>query len=64
MPSASELKPKDVILHPYTGQGVTVDRVRPVKSGVRIYFKSYGITGSIILKPDAHIELAPERRQR
>jgi hypothetical protein len=55
MPSASDLKPKQEIRHPYSGQSVTVKEVRAVKGGrLRVYFR----------KPDHHIELAPERSQR
>jgi hypothetical protein len=65
MPSASDLKPKQEIRHPYSGQSVTVKEVRAVKGGrLRVYFRGYGVWGSFTVKPDHHIELAPERSQR
>lgn len=65
MPSVAELLPKQGISHPTTGQSVVVDRVKEVKGGrLRVFFKGYGVSGSFILPPEAHIELAPERSQR
>lgn len=65
MPSASEVTPKTVVVHPTTGQDVTVDKVRAVKGGrVRVFFKGFGIKGSITLAPDTPLQIAPERRQR
>lgn len=64
MPSVADLQPKQEFTHPDTGQRVTVDRVRVLKAGVRVYFKAHGISGWVLLPPETHIELAPERSQR
>lgn len=61
MPSVADLLPKQEINHPTTGQRVTVDKVKALKTGVRVYFKAHGTSGWFVLPPGANIELAPRK---
>jgi hypothetical protein len=56
MPSASDLKPKQEIKHPYSGQSVTVKEVRAVKGErVRVFFRGFGIHGSFTVPADMEL---------